>query len=57
MSADYRTEHFKGYRHDGYIHVERVTRDGEYCVGDFSEEELTEILGMFSTEDGEERTA
>ena len=48
MSADFRTEHFKGWQHDGYVHVARVDSDRqEYPLGDLTAGEVAELAGMF----------
>ena len=51
MSADFRTEHFKGYEHKGSVHVVVVPppddRWGtEWALGDFSLAEITELAEM-----------
>jgi hypothetical protein len=49
MSADFRTEHFKGWQHDGYVHVARVDGDRqEYPLGDLTAEEVDELASMFT---------
>jgi hypothetical protein len=52
MSADFRTEHFKGWQHDGYVHVARVDGDGqEYPLGDLTAGEVAELASMFEPAD------
>lgn len=55
MSADYRTEHFKGFQNNGYIHIVRAERNGEYPLGNLTFEELQELNDIFrqSNEDDE----
>jgi len=48
MSADFRTEHFKGWQHDGYVHVVTVDADGhEYQPANFTAAEVAELASMF----------
>ena len=49
MSADFRTEHFKGWQHDGYVHVARVDGDRqEYPLDDLTAGEVAELASMIS---------
>ena len=49
MSADYSTEHFKGWHHrlhgGDWIHVAYRNDDG-HALGDFSREEITELVHL-----------
>jgi len=52
VSADFRTEHFKGWQHDGYVHVARVDAGGqEYPLGDLTAGEVAELASMFPASD------
>ena len=55
MSADFRTEHFKGWQHDGYVHVVRVDGDGqEYPLGDLTAAEVGELARHMARQYGEQ---
>jgi hypothetical protein len=45
VSADYGTEHYKGYAHDGWIHVTHRD-DGEPALGAFTLAEITELAAL-----------
>lgn len=56
MSADYQTEHFKGYQHgDGVHFVYKAdptdTWSSESPVGTFTKDELKEMLSVFEESD------
>jgi hypothetical protein len=45
VSADYGTEHFKGYHHDGWIHV-TYKDSGESALGSFTPAEIAELADL-----------
>lgn len=55
MSADFGTEHYKGYLHpvpgsrsgqEPYIHVTQADSGSDYAIGDFSLPDLSELVQM-----------
>jgi hypothetical protein len=48
MSADYGTKHFKGFQHDGYIHVVRKEEFGDYPLGNLTKEDMSELNEIFN---------
>lgn len=55
MSADFRTEHFKGWQHDGYVHVVNVSEDGtEWGPMNLTAGEVAELASMFEPYDDED---